>query len=102
MSVTVLDRAVVTVDSERMVDREFKRPDPEVPERARRRTFTAKYKLEVLTAYDEAAAGEKGAILRREGPAGLVRKSPVLGDEPAMPAQEGSRSNQTVTVQVLR
>ncbi len=35
-------------------------------------------------------------------PAGLVRKSPVLGDEPAMPAQEGSRSNQTVTVQVLR
>jgi len=67
MSVTVLDRAVVTVDSERMVDREIKRPDPEVPERARRRTFTAKYKLEVLTAYDEAAAGEKGAILRREG-----------------------------------
>lgn len=27
-------------------------PDPEVPERARRRTFTAKYKLEVLAAYD--------------------------------------------------
>ncbi len=24
------------------------RPDPEVPERARRRTFTAKYKLEVV------------------------------------------------------
>lgn len=67
MSVTVLDRAVVTVDSERMVDREIKRRDPEVPERARRRRFTAKYKLEVLTAYGEAAAGEKGAILRREG-----------------------------------
>jgi hypothetical protein len=33
------------------------RPDPEVPERARRRTFTAKYKLEVLAAYDAAADG---------------------------------------------
>ena len=43
------------------------RPDPEVPERARRRTFTAKYKLEVLAAYDAAADGEKGALLRREG-----------------------------------
>jgi transposase len=44
-----------------------RRPDPEVPERARRRTFTAKYKLEVLTAYDAAPDGEKGAVLRREG-----------------------------------
>jgi transposase len=43
------------------------RPDPEVPERARRRTFTAKYKLEMLAAYDAAPDGEKGAILRREG-----------------------------------
>src|SRR3954467_6592980 len=43
------------------------RPDPEVPERARRRTFTAKYKLEILAAYDTAADGEKGALLRREG-----------------------------------
>jgi hypothetical protein len=43
------------------------RPDPEVPERARRRTFTAKYKLQVLTAYDAAADGAKGALLRREG-----------------------------------
>jgi transposase-like protein len=43
------------------------RPDPEVPERARRRTFTAKYKLEILAAYDAAPDGEKGALLRREG-----------------------------------
>ncbi len=43
------------------------RPDPELPERARRRTFTAKYKLEVLAAYDAAPDGEKGAVLRREG-----------------------------------
>jgi hypothetical protein len=44
-----------------------RRPDPEVPERARRRTFTAKYKLEILAAYDAAPDGEKGALLRREG-----------------------------------
>ncbi len=43
------------------------RPDPEVPERARRRRFTAKYKLEILAAYDAAPDGEKGALLRREG-----------------------------------
>jgi transposase-like protein len=43
------------------------RPDPEVPERARRRTFTAKYKLEILAAYDAAPDGRKGALLRREG-----------------------------------
>ena len=50
-----------------MTDRPQRRPDPQVPERARRRTFTAKYKLDVLAAYDAAGAGEKGAILRREG-----------------------------------
>jgi transposase-like protein len=38
-----------------------------VPERARRRTFTAKYKQQMLEAYDAAPAGEKGAVLRREG-----------------------------------
>src|SRR5664279_3665948 len=42
------------------------RPDPEVPERARRRTFTAKYKLAILAAYDASPDGEKGALLRRE------------------------------------
>jgi transposase-like protein len=43
------------------------RPDPEVPERARRRTFTAQYKLDVVAEYDAAPAGQKGAVLRREG-----------------------------------
>ena len=38
-----------------------------MPARAKRRTFTAKYKLEILAAYDAAADGEKGAVLRREG-----------------------------------
>jgi hypothetical protein len=34
--------------------------DPEVPERARRRRFTAQYKLDVVAEYDAAAPGEKG------------------------------------------
>jgi len=45
-----------------VVDDGDARPDPEVPERARRRTFTAKYKLEVLAAYDAASSGEKGGV----------------------------------------
>ena len=66
MTVTVLDRALVAGDAGRVTG-EQERPDPEVPERARRRSFTAQYKLEVLAAYDAAGPGEKGAILRREG-----------------------------------
>ncbi len=66
MTLTVLDRAPATGDAGRVTG-EQERPDPEVPERARRRTFTAQYKLDVLAAYDAAGPGEKGAILRREG-----------------------------------
>jgi transposase len=36
-------------------------------DRPKRRTFTAEYKLKVLAEYDAAEAGEKGALLRREG-----------------------------------
>ena len=47
---------------------EARRPDPEVPEKAKRRRFTARYKLRVL---QEAEAcrepGQLGALLRREG-----------------------------------
>ncbi len=39
----------------------------EVPERARRRTFTAAYKLRVLAEYEAAGPGERGVVLRREG-----------------------------------
>lgn len=65
MTVSVLDSTVRAADAGWMP--EPTRPDPEVPERARRRTFTAQYKLDILTAYDAAAAGDKGALLRREG-----------------------------------
>src|SRR6476661_3505133 len=67
MTVTELDRALVAGDAGRVTGEEQERPDPEVPEKARRRTFTAQYKLDVVAEYDAAAPGEKGAILRREG-----------------------------------
>jgi hypothetical protein len=59
MTMTVLDPPPRTADPGRVDDAGAERPDPEVPERARRRTFTAKYKLEVLAAYDAAPDGEK-------------------------------------------
>jgi transposase-like protein len=42
-------------------------PDPEVPEKARRRHFTAKYKLRVLAKADGCSEpGEIGELLRKE------------------------------------
>ncbi len=43
-------------------------PDPEVPEKARRRHFTAKYKLRILAKADRCSKpGEIGKLLRKEG-----------------------------------
>ena len=43
-------------------------PDPEIPEKASRRRFSAKYKLAILEEYDHLSEpGAKGALLRREG-----------------------------------
>ena len=43
-------------------------PDPELVERAKRRRFTAKYKLEILEQADACTRpGEIGELLRREG-----------------------------------
>lgn len=43
-------------------------PDPEVPAKARRRRYTAKYKLAILAQADACSKpGEIGALLRREG-----------------------------------
>ena len=67
MTMTSLDRTPLAGDAGRVTGERQQRPDPEVPEKARRRTFTAQYKQEVLAAYEAAAPGEKGAILRREG-----------------------------------
>ena len=43
-------------------------PDPEVVPKAKRRTFSAKYKLRILEEADSCTeAGQVGALLRREG-----------------------------------
>ncbi len=43
-------------------------PDPEVPEKAVRRRFTAQYKLDILRQADQCRnTGDIGALLRREG-----------------------------------
>ena len=43
-------------------------PDPEVTAKARRRRFSAAYKLRIVAEYDAATeSGAKGALLRREG-----------------------------------
>ena len=39
----------------------------EVPERAKRRTFTAAYKLKIVEEYESAEPGVRGEVLRREG-----------------------------------
>jgi transposase-like protein len=67
LTMTVLDQVPVTGDPGRVNGDRLERPDPQVPERARRRTFTAQYKLDVVAAYDAAPDGQKGAVLRREG-----------------------------------
>ncbi len=43
-------------------------PDPELAEKAKRRRFTAAYKLKIVVAADACTKpGEVGALLRREG-----------------------------------
>lgn len=42
-------------------------PSGEVPERARRRTSTAAYKLQVLAEYEAAEPGRRAEVLPREG-----------------------------------
>ena len=42
-------------------------PDPEVPERARMRSFSASYKQRILREYEGLSKADKGGLLRREG-----------------------------------
>src|SRR3974377_2250467 len=64
--VTTLVRATGIEDPGRMSGAGTERPDPEVPERARRRTFTAKYKWEPRPASESPPGGGRGACLRGE------------------------------------
>jgi transposase-like protein len=66
-----------------------------VPERARRRRFTATYKAEILAAYDAAPDGGKGALLRRAGlySSHIVawRRARDAGAQAALAAPRGRR-----------
>lgn len=42
-------------------------PDPQVPARAKTRSYTAGYKARILAEYDRLDKAGKGALLRREG-----------------------------------
>lgn len=42
-------------------------PDPEVPARAKTRTYSAAYKARILAEYESLDKAGKGALLRREG-----------------------------------
>jgi len=56
------------VPNDASVDSTEPRPDPEVVAQAKRRTFSAKYKLRILEKADGCTeAGQLGALLRREG-----------------------------------
>ena len=65
--VNPLARGTVGEDPGRVEDAGSGRSDPEVPQRAKRRTFRAQYKLDIVTEYDAAPDGQKGLVLRREG-----------------------------------
>ena len=58
MTTELSDRHAVPVDEP---------ADPEVPERAKRRVFSAQYKLRILAEYERRSPVMRSALLRREG-----------------------------------
>ena len=58
---------MTTVLSGRHAEPVSEPPDPEVSERATRRTYSAQYKLKILAEYERRDRDGKGALLRREG-----------------------------------
>jgi transposase len=58
MTSEVVDRHAVPVDEP---------AEPEVPERAKRRVFSAQYKLRILAEYERRDREGRSALLRREG-----------------------------------
>jgi transposase-like protein len=84
VTATLADRHAEPVDEH---------PDPEVPERASRRTYSAQYKLKILAEYERRDRDGKGALLRREGLySSLIsewRKQRDQGALEALPASPG-------------
>jgi transposase len=63
---TTMDQSVASdVHADAMDNQQ--RPDPEVPERPRPRSYSARYKAEILAEYERLDKAGKGALLRREG-----------------------------------
>src|SRR5215210_4038278 len=58
---------MTSVASGRNAEAVIEPPEPEVRERATRRTYTAQYKLRILAEYEQRDRDGKGALLRREG-----------------------------------
>lgn len=59
---------LTTLTMTRAHDEAMGEDDPVLPEKPRRRTFTADYKLAIVAEYDACVGdGDKGAVLRREG-----------------------------------
>ncbi len=59
---------IPTLLTQRAHDEAMGEDGPTLPDKPRRRTFTAEYKMMVVAAYDACVGdGDKGAMLRREG-----------------------------------
>jgi transposase len=57
-----------TLTMQRAHDEVMADKGPTLPDKPRRRTFSAEYKLKIVEEYDACAGdGDKGALLRREG-----------------------------------
>jgi transposase-like protein len=66
--VRVIDVVVMTtMGSGRHAEPVTEPPEPEVPERTTRRTYSAQYKLRILAEYERRDRDGRGALLRREG-----------------------------------
>jgi transposase len=88
-------------------------PGPADPApRPSRRVFSPEYKLEIVTEYENAPNGEKGAILRREGlysshviewtrarDAGVLTDSPT---DPTAPSKRPKKSAEQIELEKLR
>lgn len=61
------DRRAVQPGSASSMEGQTSRPDPEVVEKAKRRRFSAEYKLSIVRQAEACGPGELGALLRKEG-----------------------------------
>ena len=90
-----------------MPQRSASDPDPEVPLKARRRRFSASYKLRILEEADQCREpGEIGALLRREGLYSSLlsrwRRQREAGAEEALTPKKRGRKAKPVDPQARR